>query len=59
MTTDNVLMTALRASDPSRKPTIYEALKAKLRREPTHAELCADVSRILREGAEEGRRARR
>lgn len=35
-------------SDPStRKPTIYEALKAKLGREPTHEELKADVRRIL------------
>lgn len=29
------------------KPTIYTALRAKLGREPTHAELCADVRRIL------------
>ena len=34
----------------TRKPTIYEALKAKLGREPTNAELCADVKRILAEG---------
>jgi hypothetical protein len=34
-----------RASE--RKPTIYEALKQKLGREPTHAELKADVKRIL------------
>lgn len=27
--------------------TIYEALRAKLGREPTHAELKADVKRIL------------
>jgi hypothetical protein len=33
--------------------TIYEALKAKLNREPSHAELIADVKRILREGLEE------
>lgn len=33
-----------------RKPTIYEALKAKLGREPSHAELKADVRRILEEG---------
>ena len=31
----------------NRKPTIYEALKAKLGREPTHSELVADVKRIL------------
>lgn len=31
-----------------RKPTIYEALKAKLEREPTHVELCEEVKRILR-----------
>ena len=30
--------------------TIYEALKAKLGREPTHAELKVDVRRILSEG---------
>lgn len=29
--------------------TIYEALRQKLGREPTHAELCADVRRILDE----------
>ncbi len=34
----------------SRKPTIYEALKAKLGREPSNAELKADVQRILTEG---------
>ena len=28
-------------------PTIYEALKAKLGREPSHNELVADVKRIL------------
>lgn len=32
-----------------RKPTIYEALRAKLGREPTSAELKADVDRIKRE----------
>jgi hypothetical protein len=31
------------------KPTVYEALKAKLGREPTHKELCEDVLRILHE----------
>jgi hypothetical protein len=30
-----------------RKPTIYEALREKLGREPTHAEVKADVFRIL------------
>lgn len=34
----------------SRKPTIYEALREKLGREPTHAEVKADVLRILQEG---------
>lgn len=29
------------------RPTIYEALKIKLNREPTNAELKADVKRIL------------
>lgn len=33
----------------TRKPTIYEALRAKLGREPTNAELKADVERILDE----------
>lgn len=33
----------------TRKPTIYEALRNKLGREPTHAELCEDVKRILTE----------
>lgn len=36
-----------------RKPTIYEALWAKLGREPTDAELCADVRRILSESTVE------
>jgi hypothetical protein len=35
------------------RSTIYEALRAKLGREPTHAELVADVRRILREAHEE------
>jgi len=38
-------LTAIRA-----KPTIYEALRAKLGREPSNAELRADVRRILEEG---------
>lgn len=38
---------------PGRKPTIYEVLRDKLGREPTHAELCADVKRILQEGTVE------
>ncbi len=33
-----------------RKPTIYEALRIKLGREPSNAELKADVQRILQEG---------
>ena len=32
------------------KPTIYEALRDKLKREPTNEELKADVQRILTEG---------
>lgn len=32
-----------------RKPTIYEVLKEKLNREPTHNEICEEVKRILRE----------
>jgi hypothetical protein len=31
------------------RPTIYEALKRRLGREPTHDELVADVKRILTE----------
>ncbi len=31
------------------RPTIYQTLKVKLGREPTHAELKADVKRILTE----------
>lgn len=42
-----------------RKPTIYEALRVKLDREPTHAEIKADVHRILTEAmierAEQGK----
>lgn len=37
----------------ARKPTIYDALKVKLAREPTNAELKAEVQRILDEGAAE------
>lgn len=33
-----------------RAPTIYEALCTKLGREPTNAEIKADVRRILEEG---------
>jgi hypothetical protein len=33
-----------------RKPTIWEALAARLGREPTNAEANAEVRRILREG---------
>lgn len=35
------------------KPTVYEALREKLGREPTHAELCTDVRRILAESTRE------
>lgn len=37
----------------NRKPTIYEALKAKLGREPTPAEIKADIQRILEDGTRE------
>lgn len=37
----------------TRKPTIYEALKASLGREPSAAELRADVQRIIRAGYEQ------
>lgn len=30
-----------------RKPTIYEALREKLGREPTHAELVSEAKRII------------
>ena len=33
------------------RPTIYEALKARLGREPSHRELVAEVRRILEEAA--------
>jgi len=33
-----------------KKPTIYEALKVRLGREPSHSELVAEVRRILLEG---------
>jgi len=36
-----------------KKPTIYEALRAKLGREPTNAELKVEVRRILDEGFQE------
>ena len=39
----------LNTQGSTRKPTIYEALKSKLGREPTNAELRADVDRILDE----------
>jgi hypothetical protein len=32
------------------RPTIYETLRVKLGREPTNAELKADVKRILQDG---------
>jgi hypothetical protein len=37
-------------SEAPRKPTIYEALRDKLGREPTNAEIKADVKRILEDG---------
>ncbi len=36
-----------------RKPTVYEVLRDKLGREPTHAEVTADVRRILTESTVE------
>lgn len=36
-----------------KKPTIYEVLRAKLEREPTHTELKAECLRILAEGSQE------
>ena len=32
---------------PDRPPTIWQALATKLGRDPTHAEACAEVKRIL------------
>jgi hypothetical protein len=34
---------------PDRPPTIWQALADKLGRDPTHAEACAEVKRILTE----------
>jgi len=31
----------------TKKPTIYDALREKLGREPTHTEICNDIRRIL------------
>lgn len=45
-----------RPNPKRRKPTIYEALRNRLGREPTNAELKADVARIIREGSAIGRR---
>ena len=39
----------------NRKPTIYEALRGNLGREPTNAELKAEVGRIIAEGWAIGR----
>ena len=39
----------------SRKPTIYEALRIKLGREPTNAELRDDCLRIIASAGEEAR----
>lgn len=44
--------------DPAR-PTIAEALEAKLGREPTHNELVAETRRILREARAKQRKERR
>jgi hypothetical protein len=41
------------ATKPMRQPTIYEAVKTKLGREPNHVELTAEVRRILQEAADE------
>jgi hypothetical protein len=35
----------------AKAPTIWAALAARLGREPTHAEACAEVRRILQENA--------
>lgn len=37
---------------PTRKPTIWQALATKLGREPSHAEACAEVKRILSEASD-------
>lgn len=42
-----------------RKPTIYEAMTARLGREPSNDELRAEVARIIAEGAAEGRKRTR
>lgn len=41
--------TVMRSGLGAHKPTIYEALRQKLGREPTNAELKADVKRIMQE----------
>ncbi len=38
---------------PGRKPSIWETLAARLGREPTNAEACAEVRRILADGSVE------
>jgi hypothetical protein len=43
---------AERIAPPDASPTIYDALKARLGREPTHQELCDDCKRIIREARE-------
>lgn len=49
-----VQSTPLRSAEPpKRKPTIYEALRDKLGREPTGAELKADMQRISDESLQE------
>lgn len=54
---------AMRKVKPSpaapRTPTIYEALRMKLGREPTHGELATDVRRILAEGRTIGQKKRK
>jgi hypothetical protein len=45
-----VTISHTRLPAPGRKPTIYEVLKERLGREPTHRELCDDVRRIMDEG---------
>ena len=52
------LLPNMRGKNMTRKPTIWDALADRLGREPTHAEACAEVRRILAEGAAQAKAAK-
>jgi hypothetical protein len=52
------LLPNMRGKNMTRKPTIWEALADRLGREPTHAEACAEVRRILDEGTTQAKEAK-